>query len=285
MSTFNSIRISSYQDKRPWKKPPYVDLDKIQTSAIKIGDESPLNGEYSQSKANDTKTVVVMVHGSGPNSMNERLGPNEMFKDLAYGLASSGIGSIRYNKRSYEYASAMMREMNTITVQDIVVEDAILAIEKARFMGAERVVLLGHSLGGHLAPMIANKTKVDGVIVMAGNSSPLYSLIVPQLEHIQQNDPESQLNEFQINMVKGQVKMVEEGSYDENTPAAALPLSMPASFWLSLKDYDAAKTAKKQKVPYLILNGERDYQVTPQEAKLWKNGNKLSNSKPIFTLC
>ena len=57
---------------------------------------------------------------------------------------------------------------------------------------------------------------------------------------------------------------------------------MPASFWLSLKDYEPQKIAKKQTQPYLILNGERDYQVTPSEAKKWKNGSKNKQSKTII---
>jgi len=278
----NSLRISNHLDKRPWKKPTYVDLENIQTKAIKIGTESPLNGEYSTSTKGKSTTTVVMVHGSGPNNMNERLGPNELFKDMAYGLASQGINSIRYNKRSYEYGSQMVKQMNSITIEDIVVKDAVLAVEKAREMGAQKVILLGHSLGGHIAPMIAEQVMLDAVIVMAGNASPLYSLIVPQFEYILQNDPESSINEFQVNMIKGQVQLVEEGNFDSSTPAAALPLNMPASFWNSLKDYNPAKIAKKQDIPYLILNGGRDYQVTPEEAKKWKNGNKKAQSNTII---
>ncbi len=278
----NSLRISNHLDKRPWKKPDYVDLDKIKTEDIKIGSKEALNGAFTSPSEGQSTVAVVMVHGSGPNNMNERLGPNELFKDLSYGLACQGISSLRYNKRSYDYGSQMTQLMNTVVIEDIVVNDAAMAVEKARKMGTKKVVLLGHSLGGHVAPMIAERVQLDAVIVMAGNASPLYSLIVPQFEHIMKNDPESNINEFQVNMVKGQVQLVEEGKFDSSTPSAALPLSMPASFWISLKDYDPVKTAKKQDIPYLILNGERDYQVTPEEAKKWKNGNKLEQSTTII---
>ena len=44
----------------------------------------------------------------------------------------------------------------------------------------------------------------------------------------------------------------------------------------------ACKGFKKQDIPYLILNGDRDYQVTVAEAEQWKNGNKNKNSKTII---
>ena len=38
----------------------------------------------------------------------------------------------------------------------------------------------------------------------------------------------------------------------------------PASYWLSLRDYDPIATAKGLSEPMLVLQGGADYQVTPQ---------------------
>ncbi|MBL4706825.1 MAG: alpha/beta fold hydrolase [Flavobacteriales bacterium] len=247
-----------------WSPPSYANLSSFTEENIKVGDSLALLGIYTQTKDAST-SIVVFVHGSGPNDMDESLGPNKLFKDLAYGLASQGINSIRYNKRSFDYPSQMGKMMN-ISIDDIVVNDAVIAIQTAKDKGAKKVILVGHSLGGHMSAKIADQITVDGVIVLAGNVSPLEDLLVPQYEHILKNDPETSINEFHLNMIKNQVKRVQDKDYDEKTAAPMLPLSLPASFWLSLKDYKPAKVSKKQAQAYLILNGERDYQVTIEQA-------------------
>lgn len=223
-----------------------------------------------------------MVHGSGPNDMDETVGPNKLFKDLAYGLASNNIASIRYNKRTYDYPSLIQKEINSVTIDKIVVDDAVKAVKKAHELGAEKVILLGHSLGGHLAPKIAEKAELDGVVIMAGNVTPLEDLILPQFEYLIENDSTTEISEFQYNAVKYQIDNLKSSKFDSTTVGANLPLGLPGSFWLSLQDYEPQKVSKMQNIPYLILNGERDYQVPPKEAKKWKNGNNHEQSTTII---
>jgi dienelactone hydrolase len=44
----------------------------------------------------------------------------------------------------------------------------------------------------------------------------------------------------------------------------------PASYWLDLRRYDAAKTAAGLKIPIFVLQGGRDYQVTRTDLDAWK---------------
>jgi fermentation-respiration switch protein FrsA (DUF1100 family) len=45
---------------------------------------------------------------------------------------------------------------------------------------------------------------------------------------------------------------------------------VPASYWLDLKSYDPCAEARSLKMPMLILQGERDYQVTLADFARWK---------------
>ena len=47
-------------------------------------------------------------------------------------------------------------------------------------------------------------------------------------------------------------------------------MGTPAAYWLDLKGYDPSAHAKKLGIPMLILQGERDYQVTMKDFALWK---------------
>tara|TARA_B100001109_G_scaffold237233_1_gene218216 strand:+ start:3831 stop:5177 length:1347 start_codon:yes stop_codon:yes gene_type:complete len=278
----NSLRIIPYSNPNEWNPPSYSVLDQIETKAIKIGTNSPLLAELVSPASKKSSSIVIMVHGSGPNDMDESLGPNKLFKDLAYGLATNGISSIRYNKRSFDYQNDMAKRMNEIDFNDIVVNDARIAIKEAKSLGYQKVFLLGHSLGGHLAPRIVDGLSLSGVIIMAGNSSPLQDLLLPQFEYLMENDPNTPITEFQLNILKTQIDNLAKGEFDENTVGPLLPLSLPGKFWLSLKDYNPIKTARSHDFPYLILNGDRDYQVTVDEANQWKNGSKHEKSQTII---
>jgi len=53
--------------------------------------------------------AVVMVHGSGPGDMDEKVLKLTPFKDLAEGLAGFGIASLRYDKRTFAYRRQMAK--------------------------------------------------------------------------------------------------------------------------------------------------------------------------------
>ena len=277
-----SFNILPYIDKTTWKAPSYANDKLFEVHDIRIGEELPLLAKMIKTNKTLDFIMVVMVHGSGPNDMYETLGPNKLFKDLSYGLGSNKISSIIYNKRTYDYPSYAQKKLADMTIDDIVVDDAVLAVKKAREMGASKVILIGHSLGGHMAPKIAETAKPDGVILLAANASPLEDLIIPQIEYIMANDTSSNINEIQFNAIKFQVDNLKSGNFDEETSRFQLPFSLPGKFWQSLKGYEPTELSKKQDIPYLVLNGERDYQVTPKEAKKWKNGNKHELSKTII---
>jgi fermentation-respiration switch protein FrsA (DUF1100 family) len=45
---------------------------------------------------------------------------------------------------------------------------------------------------------------------------------------------------------------------------------VPASYWLDLRGYDPPEAARRVSDPMLILQGERDYQVTMKEFARWQ---------------
>lgn len=73
---------------------------------IVLGAETkyPLNGILTfPNETNGLFPTVVLVHGSGPSNMDEKIGNNYLFKDLAEGLSEKGIAVLRYDKRTLVY--------------------------------------------------------------------------------------------------------------------------------------------------------------------------------------
>ena len=140
------------------------------------------------------------------------------------------------------------------------ISGALLRTQKE--VDPKRVYVLGHSLGGYVGPRIAEDDgKLAGLIILAGNVRPLEDLMVDQ------NESQGVTGEklAQVKMLAARVKALDPA--DSDAPSI---LGMPASYLLDLKGYDPAALAKKLTIPMLILQGERDFQVTMKDFGMWK---------------
>src|SRR5450755_220878 len=257
-----------------WQRPEYSRPATFKEREVSVGDgEWKLPGTLTVPVGAGPFPAVVLVHGSGPNDRDETVGGAKVFKDLAEGLASRGIVVLRYEKRTLQYRSRIAAIKN-FTVEEETVEDAVNAITLLRTqpeVNAGRVFVLGHSLGGYVAPRIAEQDgKLAGMVLMAANVRPLEDLLVEQVDYLGiKGDPLERAKALQA-----KVKKLEAG--DEDSPALG---GVPVSYWVDLKDYDPAAAAKKLGIPMLILQGERDYQVTMTDFGLWKTA--VGNAKGV----
>jgi dienelactone hydrolase len=263
----------------PYQPPPYSKPDQFRTEEVTIGKgEWQLPGTLSIPVGKGPFAAVVLVHGSGPNDRDETVGGNRPFRDLAEGLASRGIAVLRYDKRTRVHA-AKMTVLDDLTVQQETIEDALAAAALLRSrpeINPARVCVLGHSLGGYLVPRIARQDpKLAGLVVMAGNTRPLEDLILEQTTYIfSLRGTPTQEQQRQLEELKQAVQRVKTLKPGMKVPVKDLPLGVPVSYWLDLQDYDPAAEARNLKMPMLILQGERDYQVTMTDFARWKEALK-----------
>ena len=234
-----------------WQRPAYSRPNAFRERELPIGDGPwKLPGTLTvPNSSGGAVPAVVLVHGSGPLDRDETVGANKPFRDLAEGLASRGIAVLRYEKRTKVYASRM-GAMKDLTVQQETVEDGVKAAAVLRQqpeVASRRVFLLGHSLGGYVAPRIAQQDpRLAGLILMAANVRPLDEVLADQLQWMGLTGTE---------LDKAKARILE---------------ALPASYTNDLSRYDPAEESKSLSVPMLILQGERDYQVTMKDFNLWK---------------
>ncbi len=264
--------------------PDYAKPSLFQESDVTFGIEGwTLPGILTLPTGKGPFPVLVLVHGSGPNDKDETIGPNKPFRDLAWGLASRGIAVLRYEKRTRQYGSKIVKMREGFTVKEETVIDAIEAVsflQKKEGIDVNKIFILGHSLGGMLAPQIAkDMPNIAGLIILAGAARPLEDLILEQISYQASLSGSLSLDDKnKIEEIKRQVAAVKNISKD--TPESDLPLGLPLSYWLDLKDYKPAVLAKELKQPMLILQGEEDCQVRMADFAEWKE--KLS-SRPDVT--
>lgn len=230
--------------------------DQYSEQAIRIGEgDYPVDGILTIPNGVDKPPVIILVHGSGTHDWDETVGVgvNRPFRDIAWGLAEQGIATIRYQERAAVYPE-LAYERVTIELDSL--DDVNAAIAFAAGcdqVDTGRIYILGHSLGGILAPKIAADHKeIKGIICLAGSPRKLEDIAVDQQELLLGVSSKNNIAEArkQAEEIK---KLTEE--------SAGVYLGMPASYWYSLNQIDTPNIIKSLKLPMFIAQGSADWQI------------------------
>ncbi len=250
---------------------PYSKPELFHEREVTIGgDQWKLPGTLTVPNGKGPFPAIVLVHGPGPNDRDETMFSNKMFRDLAEGLASRGIAVLRYDKRTKVYGPQM--SATNYTLQQETVDDAVRATAVARAQPeVKRVFALGHSLGGYAMPRIAARDgKLSGAIIMAGNARPIEDVVLEQNEYLLQLTGGGPDAVKRLETLKAEIAKVKALAPGQANPPVVLGL--PSAYFLDLKSYDPVASAKRLGLPLLILQGQRDIQVTMKDYDRWKAG-------------
>ncbi len=247
-----------------YSPPQYADKSAFteQDRTIQATESCSLGATLTLPEGDESVPGVVLVHGSGPHDRDETIGPNKVFRDLAWGLASNGVAVLRYDKRT----SACEVSPTEATMDRVITEDALAAVDVLR--AEERVadgdvVVAGHSLGAMVAPRIAARDgNLAGIAMLAAPARSLPALLDDQNEYVANLDgtvteaEQSFLDE--IHAKTDRIRNLDIG------PNETL-FGKGRAWWQSLQEYDQIATAKDLSLPMYVLQGNRDYQVDPEE--------------------
>ena len=234
--------------------------------------------------------AAILISGSGPQNRDETLMGHKPFLVLADHLTRSGIAVLRLDDRGVGQSTGSFA---TATSEDFA-DDVFAAVQFLEGRGDVREIgLIGHSEGGLIAPMVANRSPaVDFVALMAGPGltgeeilylqSRLIILASGGTEEAATLNRTSQEAIFAIlkaeeddgvaeeklrAVIKRSLTAASSGFSDEELePQIRAQLQQLLSPWFRFfLTYDPMPALRKLQVPVLALNGEKDTQVPVAE--------------------
>ncbi len=229
----------------------------------------PLNGLLTLPD-DTTKPVpaVVFVHGSGASNMDEKVGRLTPFKDLAHGLARHGIASLRYDKRTFAHGLKLLLDKSLdLTVKVETIDDAVLAtklLKKDSRIDMERVYIIGHSMGGMLAPRIdAEGGNYTGLIIMAGSPRKLEDIILDQYEAVLHST--KGLVNWIVKKQVAKFRVLFDGMYqlsDDDAKKKKMGGGTTLYYFKEMGEHPASDYLLNTEKPILIMQGGKDFQAS-----------------------
>lgn len=237
---------------------------------------------------------VVLISGSGLQDRDETILDHKPFWIIADHLTRNGFAVLRYDDRGFAESTG---DGATATLEDFASDAHAAAqwLSNHRAIDHDRVGLIGHSEGGVIAPRVAvdHPDAVDFMVLLAGTGVPGNEIVVHQLglimkaagaddATIERKQKAARLqHRALLDSAPGKVKAALEqairASFEELTAAerealgdvdslVASRVAALTSPWMAhFLAYDPIPALKQVRVPVLILAGDKDLQVDPEQ--------------------
>jgi uncharacterized protein len=253
----------------------------VQSYVDAPGPLGPLKGTML-APASGGAPMVLVIPGSGPTDRdgNNPLGVKAAtYKLLAEGLAARGIGTVRIDKRGMFASSMAVANGNDVTIDDYVTDVGAWIASIRKQTGAPCVWVLGHSEGGLVALAAGQKLPdICGLVLVSTGGRPLGEVLRMQLRANPANAPV-------LDQAMAAIDRLEAGKRVDVTGMnpALMPLFAPQvqGFLISVFSYDPAKLISTISKPVLILQGERDLQVSVADAERLKQAAPQAKLVPL----
>jgi dipeptidyl aminopeptidase/acylaminoacyl peptidase len=198
---------------------------------------------------------MVTITGSGSQDRDEAISivkGYRLFRQVADTLARNGIAVLRMDDRGTGGSGGNASQATSADFAD----DIRAGLEFLRHrpeIDAGRLGLIGHSEGGLIAPMIAaDDPALRGIVLMAGPAQSGRQILEYQMGFAIEHD--AKLSPTQRDSARHRIPVVID------SVATSLP-------WMRFfVNHDPLVTARRVRVPTLILQGQTDRQVTAEQA-------------------
>ena len=267
----------------PVKPYPYRDEDVTYENKIQ---NVTLAATFTVPQGKGPFSAVVLITGSGPQDRDETLLGHKPFLILSDYLTRHGIAVLRADDRGTAKSTG---DFKTATTADFATDtEAGIAYLKTRLeVDPRKIGLIGHSEGAVIAPMIAARNPdVAFIVMMAGSGVSGDQVLVAQREAIavaggtkpeeaakyaaKEKEMLALIEAEKVPTEKDDAalekELREKMAGDVPESQIGLQIKLLTSPWFRyFLTYDPAIALRKVTCPVLVLNGEKDKQVLPEQ--------------------
>ncbi len=248
-----------------------------------IAINSLINGTlYTPLKQNNATKLVILIAGSGPtNRDGNQIGlTNNSLKLLAESLVNNGIAVYSYDKRIFAQMASGKLDEASLTFDNFIDDAKAVILYFKNQKKYHSITVAGHSEGA-LIGMVAANGNADAYISIAGAGRPIDEVL---LEQIEKQAP------FLKEEVEKNLASLKSGNTFElkNQMLASLFRASVQPYMISWIKYHPQNEIKKLQIPSLLINGDKDIQVSVQDAQLLQQAKPnaqlhiISNMNHIF---
>ncbi len=199
--------------------------------------------------------VALLIAGSGSTD-HDGNGPKlkpATLKKLSDELVARNIATLRYDKRGAGGWKKEFGKPEDFRFKDLV-DDATSLVDYLRGSGKfSRIAVVGHSEGGLVAILTANRVPLDRLVLLATSARKQGELLKAQLE--------KQLPPEKLEPIEKAIDAIMAGQIVDPPPAglAIAPVMQPSI--ASAFTEDPIEPLKKVNIPTLVIAGGRDRQL------------------------
>lgn len=218
-----------------------------------------LNAVYTYVNDGARHPAVILISGSGPIDYNSTVGILTPFEDLARGLADDGINSIRFDKRTFNYASELSKNMG---VEEEYFRDCIRALEYVKEQNAiGDIYFFGHSLGGQIAAELARRNDdAAGIVLLNSSARHLADIVYDQ--YVAVDSQNKTVYAKHSALARECKKESAKGNYYYGATDY---------YWASYNELDTISSIMNADIPALIMNSTYDGQTFGADLALWED--------------
>lgn len=216
--------------------------------------------------------LAVTVTGSGPHFRDgnrTKAHPYRPFRDIATALALAGVATLRLDDRGVGESTG---DANAATGADTADDTraAVLWLRGRPEIDPSRIALIGHSLGGEIAPIVASDDpRVAALVLMGAPARNFRETMRYQHRYRIESDPA-------IPPASRAPALAEAMRQQEVNVAASVEK------WRQwAQDLDPLVAVRQVRCPVLILHGLTDRAVPPEDARILERALREASNRRV----
>ncbi|HEX6249803.1 MAG TPA: alpha/beta fold hydrolase, partial [Gemmatimonadaceae bacterium] len=224
----------------------------------------------------DRPPVALIIAGSGPTDRDGNSpiipGKNNSLKMLAEGLADRGIASLRYDKRGIAGSTLGVTGEQDLTFATFADDAVAWGEQLAKDERFSELVIIGHSEGGLIGILAAQRLEPAKLVSLAGLGRPAGTVLREQLAR--------QISGEMFATADSIIRVLERGGRVDSVPQMLMVLFRPSvqPYLASFLQVTPSVELARVRAPVLVIHGSTDAQIARTDAET------LAAASPDVTL-